>query len=337
MRSDYFPTNPRRSGQSHRYLIQDPSTKVWLPVTLHADAKTSPAVMYESGGRATARVGNAWALPAGPIATGGSCNSTTPACTSCYAASLEGAYNALARMVLENLESLRTVARGGLDSLTQWLTALVEVSVDQQTAQGIQRPTFRWHSDGDLGALIGTTTNHRHYPKAIRDAARNTPHVDHWIYTRELWALPYLVGADNLRVLVSADQYNWHKAAAAAAQHDLPVALLANDPQHATHLWDQIRAAHPELAPPIACPATARWKHDGKGPAHIAGINGRRSTLTKGQPATGACTACQACLPNSTPRSITFHLHNAGNRLPAALATRARITSTPVQIGARTR
>jgi hypothetical protein len=327
-RADFLATKPRRSGQSHRYLVENPATGEHLPVTLHADAKTAPTVMFEPSGRATATVANAWALPAGPPELGGTCKSTTAACQSCYAASLEAAYPSLTRMLLENLTSVRTVAAHGTHYLASWLAGIVECSVTEQRHVGIKRPTFRWHSDGDLGALVETGIDRRTYPRAIRAAAKLTPHVAHWIYTRELWALPYIVGAPNLQVLVSADEYNIVAACQQAARYDLPVALLANNHEHATHLWNQIRARWPKLAPELDCPATARWKNDGKGPAHIVGPDARRSTLTRGQPAVGACIACHACLPQGAPRSITFHLHNPGNRLTAALNTRRRLTLT---------
>lgn len=325
--TDYLPTQPRRSGYSHRYLIQNPADGEWLPVTLHADAKTSPSVMYESNGRATATIGNAWALPAGPPETGGSCSSTTPACVSCYAASIEARYTHVTRMVTENLASLRTVAATGQANLTSWLVALVEVSVAEQHAQGVTIPTFRWHSDGDVGALTGTGIDRRIYPRAIRAAARRTPHVQHWIYTREFWALPHLKCAPNLRVLASIDEYNLHTGCTIARQHRIPVALLANDEAHAAQLWRQIHAIYPQNAIPLACPATSRWKHDNTGPAHIVGPNGRRNTLTKGQPAVGACVSCQACLPGGRPRNITFHMHNPGTRLPAAIRRRIEVTA----------
>jgi hypothetical protein len=327
-RAEFLATRPRRSGQSHRYTAENPATGEDLPFTLHADAKTTPTLMYESNGRATATVANAWALPAGPPEHGGSCSRTTQACQSCYACSLEAAYPSLARMLVENLASLRTVAAHGTAHLALWLEGIVRASVTEQHAVGIVRPSFRWHSDGDLGALVGTGMDKRIYPRAVRAAAKATPEVAHWIYTRETWALPYLVGAPNLRVLVSVDAYNLVDACTAAAKHDLPVALLANDADHAATLWATIRDRWPTLAREMDCPATSRFKTDGHGPAHIVGPDGRRNTVLRGTPAVGACIACQACLPAGAPRSITFHMHNPGNRMTAALNTRKRLALT---------
>ena len=327
-RAEFLATRPRRSGQSHRYLAENPATGESLPVTLHADAKTTPTLMLEQSGRATATVANAWALPAGPPKLGGTCSRATQACQSCYACSLEAAYPSLARMLIENLTSLRTVAAHGTATLAAWLESIVRASVAEQTAVGIARPTFRWHSDGDLGALVGTGMDRRIYPRAIRRACAATPEVAHWIYTRETWALPYLLNTPNLRVLVSVDRYNLTTACHAAARHDVPIALLADDEQHAAQMWQTIRTNWPTLAPQMDCPATSRWKQDGRGPAHIVGPDGKRTTLERGQPAVGACVACQACLPGGAARSVTFHMHNPGNRMAAALNTRKRLQVT---------
>ena len=316
----HLPTNYRRSGFSHRYLIQNPADGAWLPVTLHADAKTTPAAVWSNKG-AEATAANAWALPAGPPEHGGSCASTTDACTSCYAASMER-YAAIARMVAENLESLRTVAQHGTNALAAWLAAIVQVSADEQHAQGVEAPSFRWHSDGDLGALVGTDLDRRIYPRAIRGAAKMTPHVAQWIYTRELWSVPYLTPAPNLSVLISADEFNLDRAHTVAQRHNVPLALLANNSEHARHLWARIGT--PKT---LECPATGRWQHDGKGPAHIAGPDGRRSTLTRSEPATGACNTCRACLPGGASPNITFIMHGRGDRLTSALRRRIPVTA----------
>jgi len=284
--------------------------------------------MYEQSGRATATVANAWALPAGPPHLGGTCSRATKACESCYACSLEAAYPSLARMLIENLQSLRTVARHGTATLAVWLESIVRASVAEQHAVGIMRPTFRWHSDGDLGALVGTGMDKRIYPRAVRRGCAATPEVAHWLYTREVWALPYLTGVPNLRVLVSVDAYNLNDACQAAARYDLPIALLADNAHHAAAMWQQIRQQWPQLAPQMDCPATSKWKHDGLGPAHMVGPDGRRTTLERNAPAVGACIACQACLPDGAPRSVTFMMHNAGARMTAALNTRKRLMVT---------
>lgn len=318
-RADYLPTVPRRSGQSHRYMIENPGTGEWLPVTLHADAKTTPNAIWTGKG-AESTVANALALPAGPPEMGGSCSSTTGDCAGCYAAGMER-YPGVARMVAENLASVRTVAEHGSMALGDWLAALVECSVLEQTALGVHVPTFRWHSDGDCGALVGTGLDRRIYPRAIRRAARQTPGVMHWIYTRELWAIPYLVGVPNLRVLISADRENLDGAAATAERWGVPLALLADDATHAATLW--ARVGSPKA---VECPATGRWQHDGYGPAHITGFRGRAS-LERGMPAVGACVACQACLPGSAPRHITFLRHGRGDRLTGTLRRRIPVVA----------
>lgn len=320
-RAQYFPTHYRRSGQSHRYMVECPACGMWQPVTLHADSKTTPAAYWSPSKGAEATAANAWALPAGPPEHGGSCASTTQACISCYAASMER-YDAVARMVAENLASVRHVAAHGTHALALWLAALVDLSADEQRAQGVKVPTFRWHSDGDLGALVGTDLDRRIYPRAIRAAAKMTPNVQQWLYTREMWAIPYLSGAPNLAVLISADEHNLDRAHRTAQRHRVPLALLANDAEHARTLWDRIGS--PKA---LECPATGRWQHDGIGPAHIVGPDGRRATLTQGEPATGACNACRACLPNGSSPNITFHIHGKGDRLTSAIRRRIPVTA----------
>ncbi len=321
-RAAFFPTNYRRSGQSHRYLVECPACAEWIPAMLHADAKTTPAAMWTNkGGEATAA--NAWALPAGPPEQGGSCSSTTDACISCYAASMER-YPAVAQMVLDNLAAIRHVAAHGTRTLAAWLAVLVEQSANEQHAQGVRIPTFRWHSDGDLGALVGTGSDRRIYPRAIRAAARLTPDVQHWVYTRELWAIPYVIGAPNLAVLISADEFNLDKAHSVAQRYNVPLALLAHDAEHARTLWARIGS--PKA---VECPATGRWQHDKIGPAHIVGPDGRRATLTKGEPASGACNTCRACLPGGSRPNITFHVHGRGDRLTSALRRRIPLTAVP--------
>lgn len=314
-RAEYFPTEYRRSGYSHRYMVECPGCGAHLPVTLHADSKTTPAAMYTAkGGEATAA--NAWPLPAGPPSLGGSCSCTTRACRSCYAAGMER-YGAVARMVAENLATARHVAAHGTRPLSRWLAQIVELSAAEQRAQGVRVPTFRWHSDGDVGALVSTGMDRRIYPRAIRAAAKMTPDVTQWIYTRELWAVPYLVGAANLQTYISGDEFNLTRAHEVATRNNVPIALLADTTDHARTLWDSIN-----VTKALDCPATGKWSHDGLGPAHIVGPDGRRSTLVQGAPATGACNACRACLPGGASPHITFTVHGKGDRLGGTIRRR---------------
>jgi hypothetical protein len=291
---------------------------------LHHDAKTSPLVQIKANGSAAAVIANAFPLPVGPLESGGSCDSTTAACVDCYAANLENLYGNFARGAsanMENLEHLRTC--GGHAAVVAALVACVQHSENQQRARGVVRPSFRWHSGGDIFAAW--------YGRAIRAAVVASPSVAHWIYTRDAVKVKSLLPApDNLRVMLSADSENVAKMARAGARLGLPLAMLADDQAHAVALWARAVAVAPVVAP-VECPATGKWARDGQGvAAHVVGVDGRRLSAVAGSAGVGACVACRVCLPVGRVRGVTFLLHGGKNkgatvgRLGAAVAVRVR-------------
>jgi hypothetical protein len=290
------------------------------------DAKTSPVVMWERSGRASATIANAWALPAGPD---GACRDTTPACQVCYARRIETARSAFADMVRSNLESVRHLLEcvGSVETGAM-LAVMVEVSAERQRAAGVEFPTWRWHADGDIDSLA--------YAAAIRQCVRLTPDVEHWVYTRSPQYLGRLFGRTrpaNLRVLLSADQWNLARMVRASVRWGgLPLAMLADDPDHARVLWDRVDMLDlgGVVPRPIVCPASgaSRYGRDGRGPAHIVGTDGRRRSLERGELARGACDACRVCLPSGLERSVTFLVHGGGT-------VRAESVPVSVRIGVR--
>ena len=274
------------------------------------DAKTAPTVMFERSGRASATIPNAWALPAGPDF---SCHDTTEACRVCYARRIETARTAFADMVRSNLNAVRHLLDCvGPAETGAMLAVMVDVSAERQRAAGVASPTWRWHADGDIDSAA--------YAAAIRHCVRATSDVEHWIYTRSPQHLTRLFGRSrptNLRVLLSADQWNLQRMVRASVRHGgLPLAMLADDPDHARELWDRVdmldtRGVVPR---PIVCPASgaSRYGADGRGPAHIVGTDGRRRSLARGELARGACDACRVCLPSGLERSVTFLVHGGG-------------------------
>lgn len=294
---------------------------------LHRDAKTSPAVVLEtkSGGRVQARatVANAFALPAGHPSDGGSCPGVTSECANCYAAGLESWAPGFRRGVSANLDGLRHLyACGGDRAVRRAFVDVVRASEHAQRSAGVASPVFRWHSDGDIFASW--------YASAIRAVCRDTPGVDHWLYTRSLSLVRYLMPCPpNLRAYVSADRDNWRKASQVAERYGLPLAVLADDDAHAVELWARIRSV--SSAPvPVLCPASGTGKYATDGvpfPAHVTGTDGKRSSLRAGGQAVGACVACGVCLPGGT-RSVTFTVHGGrakagtGGRLGAAVRVR---------------
>jgi hypothetical protein len=299
-----------------------------LRFALSYDAKTSPAVTLDARGRsvsARATIPNAWNLPAGPVHLGGACPGSTDACRDCYGAGQEARYTNTGNLVTANLDNLRHVyGCGGRRAVVDILTRLVNLSAGQQRAAGITRPSFRWHADGDIFAAW--------YARAIRETATATPGVDQWIYTRSTMYVRELMPApDNLRVIVSVDQYNATTAARVAARYGLPVAILAPDKATAADIFARVdRAGRGSIPAPVLCPVAGAYK-DGSGfPTYVVGVDGKRSSLTATGAAVGACIACGLCLPGGANRSVTFLIHGGtaapgtGGRLAAAVAVRVR-------------
>jgi len=299
-----------------------------LRFMLHHDAKTSPAVKISAKGGASALVANAFPLPVGPLDTGGSCDAITSACVDCYAANLESLYGNFGRGAsanLANLEHLRTC--GGHRAVVAALVACVQHSESQQRARGVVRPSFRWHSGGDIFAAW--------YGRAIRAAVVASPSVAHWIYTRDAVKVKALLPApDNLRVMLSADSENVAKMAKAGHKLGLPLAMLADDQAHAVALWARAVAVAPVVAP-IECPATGKWARDVVGvSSHVVGADGRRSTARRGELGAGACPSCRVCLPSGAVRGVTFLLHGGKNRGRSAgrLGAAVRRRSIPLAV-----
>ena len=291
---------------------------------LHHDAKTSPAVKISAKGGASALVANAFPLPVGPLDTGGSCDATTSACIDCYAAGLENLYKNLAigaSVNLANLQHLKVC--GGQRAVVDALLACVRHSEIQQRARGVARPSFRWHSAGDI--FSGW------YGRAIRAAVVASPSVAHWIYTRDAVKVKSLLPApDNLAVYLSADSENVAKMARAGGRLGLPLAMLADDQAHAVALWARAVAVAPVVAP-VECPASGKWARDSVDvSSHVVGADGRRSSARRGELGVGACPSCRVCLPAGAVRSVTFLLHGGKNRgrsagrLGAAVSVRVR-------------
>jgi len=285
------------------------------------DSKTAPGAMWDTDGTARATVPNAWALPAGPLEIGGSCPGATAACSGCYAAVLEAAYSSLRGMLEGNLASIEhALDCGGIGTAAALLQMVVERSADLQRADGVERPSFRWHADGDIFS--------ERYARAMRRAILATGDVDHWCYTRTLGAVRILAGTRGLRLFVSADCDNVERAARVAVRHRVPLAYLADDYAARRQLLERARAAtRGAVLEAVNCPATDRWQRDGHGPAHIVGPDRRRSSLERGGPAIGACIACGLCLPGGLERSVVFMRHG---RARDALGSVQR-----VRIGAR--
>lgn len=291
---------------------------------LQADAKTAPSVQIDARGSARADLHNAFVLPVGPLEAGGSCDRTTLACRACYAAGIENLSPALARNASHNLATLHrlhgTGGRAGFRRVVAALVAVVDHSTVQQTARGVRRPSFRWHSGGDIFAPW--------YGRAIREAIEQTPSVEHWLYTRDPVKVRALLPVpDNARVFLSADVHNAATMGKASHRLGLPVAVLAEDQTDAVGIWATIRAHAPATGRPFECPATGRYTSDGVPvAAYVVGPDGRRSSARPNGAGVGACIACAVCLPSGPVRPVTFLQHGGqvseGGKLGAAVRVR---------------
>ncbi len=321
MRKDRLPTVTASPGGGVVVLCR---CGVSLRFMLHNDAKTAPIVQIKETGTAQALAANAFPLPVGPISVGGSCDATTSACVDCYAGGLEARapqYGAGAGVNLANLQHLKECA--GQTAVVSALVVCVQHSENQQRARGVVSPVFRWHSGGDIFATW--------YGRAIRSAVVATPSVDHWIYTRDAVKVKGLLPApSNLAVYLSADSENVAKMARAGSCLGLPLAMLADNQTHAVELWARALAVAP-VPSAVECPVSGKWARDGLSiPAHVVGLDGRRSSAVRGGLGVGACVACCVCLPGSVGRSVTFLLHGGKNngktagRLGSAVAVRVR-------------
>ena len=295
-----------------------------LRFMLHNDAKTAPIVQITAKGGGTALVPNAFPLPVGPLDMGGSCDATTGACVDCYAGNLENLYENFARGASSNLANLQHLKEcAGQSAVVSALVACVRHSEGQQRARGVASPVFRWHSGGDIFATW--------YGRAIRSAVVATGSVDHWIYTRDAVKVKALLPApDNLRVFLSADSDNVARMARAGGRLNLPLAMLADNQNHAVELWARAVAVAP-VPVPVECPATGKYARDGLNvSAHVVGFDGFRSSAVRGGLGVGACVSCGLCLPKGPNKSVTFLLHGGKNRgktagrLGSAVAVRVR-------------
>jgi hypothetical protein len=239
---------------------------------------------------------------------GGSCISWTEECRSCYGKSLER-YSAFEKLAADNLATFRHVEEcDGARGLARVFVDILDHVAEHQRRDGLEVATFRWNMSGDIWSEKAA--------RAVASAHRARPDIEGWLYTRTLGAVKHLVnGGDGLRVYVSVDRYNLKRAAQIAAFHRVPVAILADDDEDARQLWERVRAVpRGDQIPAVRlCPASGKWARDGVAPAHIVGLNGRRSSLERGGFARGACDACRLCLPSGLGASVVF-LKRGGSR-----------------------
>lgn len=301
-------------------VLSECSCGASVVVRLSSDSKTSPLGVWGSKG-ATAVYANAIATTAGPRSVGGSCVGFTEACRGCYGKALER-YTAFERLAADNLATLEHVERcGGARALARVFVDVLDHVAEHQRRDGLERVTFRWNMSGDIWS--------EKVARAIASAHRSRPDVEGWLYTRTLGAVRHLVrGGDGLRVYVSVDRFNVERGARVAARWGVPVALLADDGDEMRALLHRVQMVQDghEIPGARVCPASAKWTVDGRGPAHVVGLDGRRSSMEFGGFVRGACDACRLCLPSGLRSSVVFLRHGGARDLFAGV---------PVAIGGK--
>lgn len=292
-------------------------------LTLSADSKTSPGGVWDPRKGAVATYAQGLTLPAGLPEMGGSCPGATEACRGCYAKAIER-YDAVSNLARRNLDALRHVEScAGANGLFRVFVDVLDHVAEYQRRDGLPRVTFRWSAGGDVFSLP--------MARAIASAHRVRPDVLGWIYTRTLGAVRFLAnGGANLRVFVSVDEYNVRAGARVAGRWGVPVAILADDADDAQRLRAVVDEIAPNIAPGRVCPASGgKWSTDGIAPAHIVGVDGRRSSAVRGGLIRGACDACGLCLPGGLKSSVTFLRHGgARDNFPGVV-----LPGVPVRIG----
>lgn len=317
------PSSPR--APSHPPLTSTRVATPWGVLALTFDAKTAPTVGWSKSGGWKALVPNTFPLPSGPIELGGTCPGATPSCVSCYALRGLEIRTQYAQLTLDNFETLmRAEKSGGQTALTLALGAVIDLAVRLQTSRGVQLPTFRFHSSGDVFSIA--------HAQAIRNASASRPDVPSWIYTRSLWAVEHLCGVPSLRVFVSVDRHNAQEAKVVVDRFDdVQPAFLVESDEEKTVLLNMFN-----LVAAPTCPATAKWASDLRGPSYVSGPKGDRRTIaspTPGARALGACDACRLCLPEGPNRPVVFSLHGGKGSLEAAMRVmvkRSHLINQPI-------
>lgn len=287
-----------------RKVFGEVATRTASGLALHRDNKTgslSKRKHNSKGDQWECLVPNAFPLPAGPPARGGTCPGATAACVDCYAIHGLEWRKAFAQIVADNLAVLQAAHEA--DNLVEVLLEAVDLTVAAAERFNVA-PTFRWHSDGDIFADW--------YARAIREVAKLRPNVEMWIYTRSFRPGASYLGAligpsrpTNLHVFLSVDAFNVDDAARQLRhfrRHGVRAAILADSDQEQAELEQRLNVSS------IVCPATGRYARDKQGSSFVTTLSGKRDGIRTADLAQGACSACGFCL-RPDERSVTFRLH----------------------------
>lgn len=231
---------------------------------LSKDRKVSPQGIpqpnFRNGaGRWIPTIPNSFGLPAGV-----SCPGKTPFCTDCYAVRSENGQS-VHEAVSHNY---RLLTEAGTDeAMAELLIEMLDrfVNIADNKAVAPRDRIFRIHWDGDFFSID--------YASAWAHAVQQFPDVAFWAYTRSFVhpvnVVPVLAGIDNLKLYLSADEWNIHYARAEAVKYDdVLLAICTLDYETARELAGD--------RPSIVCPENAE----------------RMPLMKDGR---GACVDCKLC------------------------------------------
>lgn len=125
------------------------------------------------------------------------CPFATPTCKlSCYVHGLQKHAKSTHDLYVHNSRTIKKILHKKdrvpwVHTMAEWIT---------ENCQG----GFRWHVSGDLYSA--------RYGCFIRNVCRESPTVDHWIYTRSFEYTKYLMFVNNLQVMLSCDADNLSEA-----------------------------------------------------------------------------------------------------------------------------
>ncbi len=162
----------------------------------------------------TPTIANTFGLPAGKAY---SCPGATSVCEKmCYAGKLEKVYKGVRNILVSNYEQLVNADYLTMYNLLDEMSADFNKDCEKRNAEKL----FRIHWDGDF---FNET-----YVMAWRDVILKHKDVQFWVYTRSDFAVPHLVGIENLGLYFSTDAANRALGIKLKKQYGIKLAYLAN-------------------------------------------------------------------------------------------------------------
>ena len=185
--------------------------KTELTLKRSKDRKVANAIT--PNGKAPA-IANTFGLPSGKAY---SCPGATTVCEKiCYAGNLERIYKGVKDVLLHNWAMLESATEA---EATEYLGAMIDEfrkDCDKRNAEKL----FRIHWDGDF---FNET-----YTIAWRNVIEANKDIQFWAYTRSDFAVPLLIGIDNLSLYYSTDMANRVQGIKLKKQYGVKLAYLAN-------------------------------------------------------------------------------------------------------------